>query len=107
MPVTAAMVAAQGGDATALRATLKEGGCELEAREDEHGGTAFLCDAGFTGPHDSVIGRDWEPVVTRFLTSQPQRFPVSKGRILLQGVMIEVYGATGKATSIERVSEAL
>ena len=72
-----------------------------------HGGTAFLCDAGFTGPHDSVIGRDWEPVVTRFLTSQPQRFPVSKGRILLQGVMIEVDGATGKATSIERVSEAL
>src|SRR5213593_3315950 len=26
------------------------------------GGTAFLCDAGFTGPHDSVIGREIEPI---------------------------------------------
>ena len=38
MRMTAAMVAAGDGDATALRAALKEGGCELEAREDEHGG---------------------------------------------------------------------
>src|SRR5262249_13757557 len=29
-------------------------------------GTAFLCDAGFTGPHDSVIGREVEPIVRRF-----------------------------------------
>jgi len=71
------------------------------------GGTAFLCDAGFTGPHDGVIGREWEPVVHRFLTSQPHRFPVAKGRVLLQGVIIEIDGATGKAVAIERVSEAL
>jgi 2',3'-cyclic-nucleotide 2'-phosphodiesterase len=71
------------------------------------GGTAFLCDAGFTGPHDGVIGREWKPVVRRFLTSQPQRFPVGNGRVLLQGVVIEVNGATGKAIAIERVSEAI
>ena len=69
------------------------------------GGTAFLCDAGFTGPHDSVLGRDWEPVVERFLTSQPRRFPVAKERVLLQGLMVEVDGATGKALTVERVSE--
>ena len=71
------------------------------------GGTAFLCDAGFTGPHDSVLGRDWEPVVERFLTSQPRRFPVAKDRVLLQGLMVDVDGATGKALTVERVSEAL
>ena len=71
------------------------------------GGTAFLCDAGFTGPHDSVLGRDWEPVVHRFLTSQPHRFPVAKSRVLLQGVVIEVDGATGRAMTVERVSEGL
>jgi len=71
------------------------------------GGTAFLCDAGFTGPHDSVIGRDWEPVLQKFLSSQPSRFTVAKGRVLLQGVQIEIDGATGKATAIERVSEPL
>ena len=71
------------------------------------GGTAFLCDAGFTGPHDGVLGREWEPVVERFLTSQPRRFPVAKDRNLLQGAVIEVDGASGKATRIERVSEPL
>eukprot|EP01045_Picozoa_sp_COSAG04_P041435 COSAG04_NODE_12592_length_645_cov_0.943223_1_plen_143_part_10 len=42
MSETALMLAAFQDDATTLRATLKEGGCELEARDDEHGTTAFL-----------------------------------------------------------------
>lgn len=71
------------------------------------GGTAFLCDAGFTGPHESCLGREIAPVITRFLTNTPQRFPVAKGRILLQGVIVEINPATGKATHIQRVSEAL
>jgi calcineurin-like phosphoesterase len=54
-----------------------------------------------------VLGRDWEPVVQRFLTSQPHRFPVAKSRVLLQGVVIEVDGATGRAMTVERVSEGL
>jgi len=71
------------------------------------GGTAFQCDVGFTGPHDSVLGRAWEPVVQKFLTSQPHRFPVAKSRILLQGAVIEVDGATGRSISIKRVNEEL
>src|SRR5882724_5430448 len=46
------------------------------------GGTAFLCDAGFTGPHESVIGREIEPIVRRFLTNQPQKFDVAKKKVL-------------------------
>ncbi|MBI07839.1 MAG: TIGR00282 family metallophosphoesterase [Opitutae bacterium] len=71
------------------------------------GGTAFLCDAGFTGPHDSVLGREVEPVVERFLTCQPQRFNVASGRVLLQGVIVEVDGASGGARDISRVSVPL
>ena len=71
------------------------------------GGTAFLCDAGFTGPHDSVLGRDVEPVIERFLTYEPRRFPVAKDRVLLQGVIVEVDESTGKATEIERVSDPM
>ena len=69
------------------------------------GGTAFLCDAGFTGPHDSVIGREVEPIVRRFLTGMPQRFDVAKGRIMLQGALVEIDQQTGKAVKIQRVSE--
>jgi len=70
------------------------------------GGTAFLCDAGFTGPHESVLGREIEPVLRRFLTNMPQKFDVAKQRVLLQGVVVEVEEASGKAVKIERVSEA-
>ena len=69
------------------------------------GGTAYLTDAGFTGPHESVLGREIEPVIKRFLTSQPQRFEVAKERVLLQGALVEVEEATGKALRIQRISE--
>ena len=71
------------------------------------GGTAFLCDAGFTGPHDSVLGREVEPIIKRFVTNTPQRFLVASGRVLLQGAIIEVDESTGRARSIERVSHTL
>jgi 2',3'-cyclic-nucleotide 2'-phosphodiesterase len=71
------------------------------------GGTAFLCDAGFTGPHESVIGREIEPVIKRFLTNQPQKFEVAANRVLLQGAIVEIDDGTGRATKIERVSEQL
>ncbi|MGB9602565.1 MAG: TIGR00282 family metallophosphoesterase [Limisphaerales bacterium] len=70
-------------------------------------GTAFICDAGFTGAHESVIGREIEPVIKRFLTNQPQRFEVAKENVFLQGVLIEICDETGKALSIKRVSQAL
>lgn len=71
------------------------------------GGTAFLCDAGFTGPHESVIGREIAPIIQRFVTSQPQKFDVAQGRILLQGAVVEIDDQTGHAKSIQRVSEPL
>jgi hypothetical protein len=71
------------------------------------GGTAYLTDAGFTGPHESVLGREIEPVLRRFQTCQPQRFEVATGRVLLQGAVVEIDQATGKAQNIRRVSEAV
>lgn len=71
------------------------------------GGTAFLCDAGFTGPHESVLGREIAPVIERFLTNQPRRFPVARERVLLQGALIEIDEQSGRALSIQRVSEPL
>ena len=71
------------------------------------GGTAFLCDGGFTGPHESVIGREMEPVIKRFLTNQPQKFDVARRGVLLQGALVEIDPSSGKATAIRRVSEPL
>jgi 2',3'-cyclic-nucleotide 2'-phosphodiesterase len=71
------------------------------------GGTAFLCDAGFTGPHESVIGREIEPIVRRFLTNTPQKFEVARGRVRLQGALVEIEAGSGRARRIERISEPL
>jgi hypothetical protein len=71
------------------------------------GGTAYLSDAGFTGPHESVLGREIEPVIKKFLTGMPQRFEVAKDRVFLNGAVIEIDDASGKAVKIQRVSEAI
>jgi len=70
-------------------------------------GTAYLTDAGFTGPHESVLGREIEPVIKRFVTNMPQKFDVAKHRVLLHGAVIEIDEASGKAVKIQRVSEAI
>jgi metallophosphoesterase (TIGR00282 family) len=69
------------------------------------GGTAYLTDAGFTGPHESVLGREIEPVLKRFLTGMPQRFEVAKNNVLLHGAVIEIDSDSGKAVKIQRISE--
>ena len=71
------------------------------------GGTAYLTDAGFTGPHESVLGREIQPVVTRFRTAMPQRFEVARNDVKLHGAVIEIDNASGKALKIQRVSEKL
>jgi len=54
-----------------------------------------------------VLGRAIEPVLRRFMTCRPQRFDVARERILLQGAIVDVDDATGKAVAIERVSRSL
>jgi metallophosphoesterase (TIGR00282 family) len=71
------------------------------------GGTAFLCDAGFTGAHESILGRDITPIIERFLTNQPRRFTVAGERVFLQGSVVEIDESTGRAVSIRRISEPL
>ena len=70
-------------------------------------GTAYLTDAGFTGPHDGCLGREIEPVIKKFLTAMPQRFELAVNRVKLHGAVIEIDDASGKAIKIQRVSENL
>jgi hypothetical protein len=64
-------------------------------------GTAFLCDAGMTGPYASVLGRLIEPVIARFLDGMPRRFPVAEGDVRLSGVVIEYDAAAKRAVRCE------
>lgn len=64
-------------------------------------GTAYITDLGMCGVEaDSVIGMGKEAVLRRFLTGLPQRFTPAKGDASLNGALLELDGASGKALSI-------
>lgn len=66
-------------------------------------GTAFVTDAGMTGPHDSVIGVESELAIRRMRTGMPVRFETAQGDVRIEGVIIHCDAGTGRATSIEPV----
>ena len=68
------------------------------------GGTAYLTDAGMTGPAEGVIGMDKEIILKKYLTGIPQHFSVAKGGSLMQGCVVEINESDGKAKSIKRFS---
>jgi metallophosphoesterase (TIGR00282 family) len=67
-------------------------------------GTAYLTDAGMTGPHDSIIGMERVPALTRFLTGMPSKFEPATGNPRLNGVLVEADDKTGLATAVTRIS---
>lgn len=65
-------------------------------------GTAYLSDAGMTGPYASVIGIDREIALRRFLTGVAVRMEAARGGVELRGVVVDVDETTGRAHSIRR-----
>jgi 2',3'-cyclic-nucleotide 2'-phosphodiesterase len=66
------------------------------------GGTAFLCDAGMTGPYDSIIGMKAQGALKRFLTGLPEKFTVAEGDVRLAAVLVTADAETGRAEKIQR-----
>jgi metallophosphoesterase (TIGR00282 family) len=66
-------------------------------------GTAFITDAGMTGPHDSVIGVVSDLAIRRMRTGLPVRFETAQGDVRIEGALIDCDSETGTASSIEAV----
>jgi len=67
------------------------------------GGTAFQCDIGMTGPHESILGRRIDRVVKTTITFNPTPFDVATEDVRLSGTIVDVDPATGQAQGIERL----
>jgi len=67
------------------------------------GNTAFMCDVGMTGPHESVLGREILPVLGRFLDGMPRRFEIAKNDNRLSAALVD-FAPDGRATGIEWLS---
>jgi 2',3'-cyclic-nucleotide 2'-phosphodiesterase len=68
-------------------------------------GTAFISDAGMTGPRDSIIGMAREEILQRFLTLLPVRFDVARGPAQLNAVLLDI-DQDGRAAAVRRIAHA-
>ena len=67
------------------------------------GGTAFQCDVGMTGPHESILGRRIDRVMETTRTYRPTHFEVATGDVRLNGAIVDIDARTGRATAIRRI----
>lgn len=67
------------------------------------GGTAFQCDVGMTGPHESILGRRIDRVMETTRTFNPTHFDVASGDVRLNGAIVEIDPTTGRAVAIRRL----
>ncbi len=70
------------------------------------GGTAYLSDAGMSGPYQSVIGMDKAEPLRRFVTGMGKgRFEPAEGAATLAGLYVETDDTTGRALRVEMVRQ--
>jgi metallophosphoesterase (TIGR00282 family) len=67
-------------------------------------GTAYITDAGMTGPYDSVIGSIPDLALERFLKQMPARLEPASAQPRFCGVVVEVDESSGLSISISRVN---
>ena len=68
-------------------------------------GTAYITDAGMTGPKESIIGTKIDLIISKFRSQMPVKFEVPKGDVLFCAVLVEIDPNTGRAISIKRLQE--
>lgn len=66
-------------------------------------GTAYITDAGMTGPYESVIGMKTQAAINRFLYQTPQKYETAENDTHLCAVFLKVDADTGKTVEIERI----
>ncbi len=69
-------------------------------------GTGYITDLGMTGPVESVIGREIEPVMKKFRTGMPSFFTVAAGPAVMEGCLFDIDRATRRTKSAMAVRHA-
>jgi metallophosphoesterase (TIGR00282 family) len=66
-------------------------------------GTAYLTDAGMTGPYRSVIGMKIPPVLKKFRTGIKTRYEPAEEDVRFCAALVEIEESSGLARKIERI----
>ncbi|MCK5845704.1 MAG: YmdB family metallophosphoesterase, partial [Victivallales bacterium] len=67
-------------------------------------GTAFITDVGMVGSENSILGREIDAVLSKFVSGMPQRLPVNEKEIRLDAVVVSYDLNTGEASAITPIS---
>jgi metallophosphoesterase (TIGR00282 family) len=70
-------------------------------------GAAFITDLGMTGPHEGVLGRRKEKVLSAVITGMPTYFDVATGDLRVCGALVTADTQTGRSSAIQRVMLAI
>ena len=68
-----------------------------------NGRCAAISDLGMCGPYDSVLGRDINEVLTRFMSHERTRYTIAEGRGIFCGCLVEIDEESNAAVSIQRI----
>ncbi len=66
-------------------------------------GTAYQSDLGMTGSRESVLGRDIDACLGRFIDGMPRKCPVAENDLGMQGCVFKINRTNGKPLTFDRV----
>lgn len=67
-------------------------------------GTGYITDLGMTGPYDSIIGKDTEKILERFLSARPVRAETATGGLGLRGALFEFDPTSFRCSQVTRIA---
>lgn len=70
-------------------------------------GTAYQSDVGMTGPRESVLGRDIDACLGRFIDGMPRKCPVATEDVGMQGCIVDFDVKSGYPNSIEIIDHRI
>ena len=66
-------------------------------------GTGYITDLGMTGPQISILGREKNSIINRFLSCVPQKFEIADGKGQFCGCIFDIDNNSGLCTNLERI----
>lgn len=66
-------------------------------------GCGYISDLGMCGTYHSILGRDIDEILSRFLSKEKKPYKIAEGEAILHGIVVELDENTNRCHSIQRI----
>lgn len=66
-------------------------------------GCGYITDLGMCGTYHSILGRDIDEILDRFLGQEKRPYKIAEGQAILHGIVVEIDENTNRCHSIQRI----